>query len=37
MLVRPIEVDLMEYYLLLKKIIIYGESGEGGLNTVKIP
>jgi hypothetical protein len=32
MYARPIGMDLMEYYLLLKKIMIYGESGEGGLN-----
>jgi hypothetical protein len=31
MCVRPIGMDLMEYYLLLKKIRIYWESGEGGL------
>jgi hypothetical protein len=31
MCARPIGMDLMEYYLLLKKIRIYWESGEGGL------
>ena len=31
MFVRPIGMELMEYYRLLKKIRIYWESGEGGL------
>jgi hypothetical protein len=31
MCARPIGIDLMEYYLLLKNIRIYWESGEDGL------
>jgi transposase len=31
MCARPIGMDLMEYYRLLKKIMTYGESGEDGL------
>jgi hypothetical protein len=32
MCARPIGMDLMDYYRLLKKIMIYWESGEGGFN-----
>jgi hypothetical protein len=31
MCARPIGMDLMDYYRLLKKIMTYGESGEDGL------
>ena len=30
MCARPIGMDLMDYYRLLKKIMTYGESGEDG-------
>ena len=30
MCARPIGMDLMDYYRLLKNIMNYGESGEGG-------
>jgi hypothetical protein len=31
MCARPMGIGLMEYYLLLKKIRIYWESGEDGI------
>jgi hypothetical protein len=37
MCARPIGMDLMEYYRLLKKIMTYGESGEDGLYSRDLP